>query len=133
MSVISMKDLLEAGVHFGHQTRRWNPKIQKIIVVVAAGRVLRIVSVQLVVARAAVEFIITRASPELIVTVASVQRIPFRLHAGACQMRFLYPRIREPKVNAMNDTRYSHRFTILALLAIALSITAATDEANIKF
>ncbi|MCI8560973.1 MAG: 30S ribosomal protein S2, partial [Dorea sp.] len=25
MSVISMKQLLEAGVHFGHQTRRWNP------------------------------------------------------------------------------------------------------------
>ena len=27
MSVISMKQLLEAGVHFGHQTRRWNPKV----------------------------------------------------------------------------------------------------------
>ncbi|HBE12631.1 MAG TPA: 30S ribosomal protein S2, partial [Clostridiales bacterium] len=25
MSIISMKQLLEAGVHFGHQTRRWNP------------------------------------------------------------------------------------------------------------
>ena len=27
MSVISMKQFLEAGVHFGHQTRRWNPKM----------------------------------------------------------------------------------------------------------
>ncbi|MBQ4045681.1 MAG: 30S ribosomal protein S2, partial [Lachnospiraceae bacterium] len=27
MSVLSMKQLLEAGVHFGHQTRRWNPKM----------------------------------------------------------------------------------------------------------
>ena len=27
MSVVSMKQLLEAGVHFGHQTRRWNPKM----------------------------------------------------------------------------------------------------------
>ena len=27
MSVVSMKSLLEAGVHFGHQTRRWNPKM----------------------------------------------------------------------------------------------------------
>ena len=27
MSAISMKQLLEAGVHFGHQTRRWNPKM----------------------------------------------------------------------------------------------------------
>ncbi|MDK2563488.1 30S ribosomal protein S2 [Romboutsia sedimentorum] len=31
MSVISMKQLLEAGVHFGHQTRRWNPKMAKYI------------------------------------------------------------------------------------------------------
>jgi small subunit ribosomal protein S2 len=31
MSVVSMKQLLEAGVHFGHQTRRWNPKMRPYI------------------------------------------------------------------------------------------------------
>lgn len=31
MATISMKSLLEAGVHFGHQTRRWNPKMKKYI------------------------------------------------------------------------------------------------------
>ncbi|MCL1883541.1 MAG: 30S ribosomal protein S2 [Defluviitaleaceae bacterium] len=31
MAVISMKQLLEAGVHFGHQTRRWNPKMAEFI------------------------------------------------------------------------------------------------------
>ena len=31
MSIVSMKKLLEAGVHFGHQTRRWNPKMKKFI------------------------------------------------------------------------------------------------------
>lgn len=31
MSVVSMKQLLEAGVHFGHQTRRWNPKMAQYI------------------------------------------------------------------------------------------------------
>jgi small subunit ribosomal protein S2 len=31
MPVVSMKDLLEAGVHFGHQTRRWNPKMKPYI------------------------------------------------------------------------------------------------------
>ncbi|AJI40494.1 ribosomal protein S2 [Bacillus anthracis] len=31
MSVISMKQLLEAGVHFGHQTRRWDPKMKRYI------------------------------------------------------------------------------------------------------
>ena len=31
MAVISMKQLLEAGVHFGHQTSRWNPKMKRYI------------------------------------------------------------------------------------------------------
>ncbi len=31
MAIVSMKQLLEAGVHFGHQTRRWNPKMAKYI------------------------------------------------------------------------------------------------------
>ncbi|HXZ38178.1 MAG TPA: 30S ribosomal protein S2, partial [Thermodesulfobacteriota bacterium] len=28
MSTVTMKQLLEAGVHFGHQTKRWNPKMK---------------------------------------------------------------------------------------------------------
>ena len=31
MAVISMRQMLEAGVHFGHQTRRWNPKMRRFI------------------------------------------------------------------------------------------------------
>ena len=31
MSYLSMKELLEAGAHFGHQTRRWNPKMKPYI------------------------------------------------------------------------------------------------------
>ena len=31
MAAVSMKQLLEAGVHFGHQTRRWNPKMKEYI------------------------------------------------------------------------------------------------------
>jgi small subunit ribosomal protein S2 len=31
MAVVAMKQLLEAGVHFGHQTRRWNPKMRDYI------------------------------------------------------------------------------------------------------
>ena len=31
MAVITMKQLLEAGVHFGHQAKRWNPKMKKYI------------------------------------------------------------------------------------------------------
>jgi small subunit ribosomal protein S2 len=31
VTMVTMKDLLECGVHFGHQTRRWNPKMKKYI------------------------------------------------------------------------------------------------------
>ena len=31
MSVVTMRELLEAGVHFGHQTRRWDPKMRRFI------------------------------------------------------------------------------------------------------
>ena len=37
MAVITMKQLLEAGVHFGHQTRRWNPKMDKYIYTARGG------------------------------------------------------------------------------------------------
>jgi len=37
MSVVSMKSLLEAGVHFGHQTRRWNPKMKPYIFTERSG------------------------------------------------------------------------------------------------
>ena len=37
MAVVSMKELLEAGVHFGHQTRRWNPKMAPYILLKEMG------------------------------------------------------------------------------------------------
>lgn len=47
MAVISMKELLEAGVHFGHQTRRWNPKMKKYIY--AARNDIHIIDLQITV------------------------------------------------------------------------------------
>ena len=44
MSVISMKQLLEAGVHFGHQTRKWNPKMSKYIF--TAGNDIHIINLE---------------------------------------------------------------------------------------
>ncbi|WP_241002544.1 30S ribosomal protein S2, partial [Streptomyces sp. CB01881] len=32
MAVVTMRELLESGVHFGHQTRRWNPKMKRFII-----------------------------------------------------------------------------------------------------
>ena len=48
-NVISMKQLLEAGVHFGHQTRRWNPKMQQFIFMDRNG--IHIIDLQQTVAR----------------------------------------------------------------------------------
>ncbi|MFI6850489.1 30S ribosomal protein S2, partial [Kitasatospora sp. NPDC050467] len=31
-AVVTMRELLESGVHFGHQTRRWNPKMKRFII-----------------------------------------------------------------------------------------------------
>ena len=45
MAVITMKQLLEAGVHFGHQTRKWNPKMKKYIF--AARNDIHIIDMQL--------------------------------------------------------------------------------------
>ena len=47
MSIVSMKQLLEAGVHFGHQTRKWNPKMKKYIF--AARNDIHIIDLQLTV------------------------------------------------------------------------------------
>ena len=47
MAVISMKQLLEAGVHFGHQTRKWNPKMSKYIY--AARNDIHIIDLQITV------------------------------------------------------------------------------------
>lgn len=45
MAVTSMKQLLEAGVHFGHQTKRWNPKMAKYIY--AARNDIHIIDLQI--------------------------------------------------------------------------------------
>ena len=47
MAVITMKQLLEAGVHFGHQTRKWNPKMGKYIY--ASRNDIHIIDLQLTV------------------------------------------------------------------------------------
>ncbi|MFE0219580.1 30S ribosomal protein S2 [Streptomyces albidoflavus] len=37
MAVVTMRELLESGVHFGHQTRRWNPKMSRGFVTERSG------------------------------------------------------------------------------------------------
>ena len=37
MAVVTIRQLLDAGVHFGHQTRRWNPKVKRFILTERSG------------------------------------------------------------------------------------------------
>ncbi|MEN9692783.1 MAG: ribosomal protein, partial [Actinomycetota bacterium] len=37
MAVITMRQMLDSGVHFGHQTRRWNPKMKRFILTERSG------------------------------------------------------------------------------------------------
>ena len=37
MAVVTMRQMLESGVHFGHQTRRWNPKMKRFILAERSG------------------------------------------------------------------------------------------------
>ena len=37
MAVITIRQLLDSGVHFGHQTRRWNPKVKRFILTERSG------------------------------------------------------------------------------------------------
>ena len=57
MAATSMKQLLEAGVHFGHQTRRWNPKMREFIFAERSG--IHIIDLAQTVSRldAALEFV----------------------------------------------------------------------------
>ena len=50
MSQISMKEMLDAGVHFGHQTQRWNPKMKPYVYTVRGG--IHIIDLQKTVGRA---------------------------------------------------------------------------------
>ena len=59
MGVVSIKELLEAGVHFGHQTNRWNPKMKKFLFGERNG--IYIIDLQQTVARMEQAHVKTRA------------------------------------------------------------------------
>ncbi len=89
MAVVSMKELLEAGVHFGHQTRRWNPKMKKYIFTERNGiyiidlqKTLRQIEEAYKVVREAVE----NGEPVLFVGTKKQARDVVRNEADRCEM-----------------------------------------------
>jgi small subunit ribosomal protein S2 len=95
MSYVTMKELLEAGVHFGHQTRRWNPKMKPYIFGARNG--IYIIDLQQTVRlfKTAYEFVVdTVASGESILFVGTKKQAQDAIYeeANRCEMFYVHNR-----------------------------------------
>ena len=92
MAVVSMKQLLESGVHFGHQTRRWNPKMKKYIY--AERNDIHIIDLQQTVAQAEVAYTFVRdiaaaGKPVLFVGTKKQAQEAIKTEAERCGMFYV--------------------------------------------
>ena len=92
MAVVSMKQLLESGVHFGHQTRRWNPKMKKYIY--AERNDIHIIDLQQTVAQAEVAYQFVRdiaasGKPILFVGTKKQAQEAIKTEAQRCGMYYI--------------------------------------------
>jgi small subunit ribosomal protein S2 len=95
MAVVSMKHLLEAGVHFGHQTRRWNPKMKKYIYTERNGIYIIDLQKTLVLIEAAYNFIRERVAlggTVLFVGTKKQAQESVQEHATRCNMPYVNTR-----------------------------------------
>ena len=77
MASLKLQDLLEAGVHFGHQTRRWNPKMRRFIFAERSG--IYLIDLQKTLGQ------LLKAQELLRTVVAAGRERPLRLHQEAAQ------------------------------------------------
>ena len=92
MAVVSMKQLLESGVHFGHQTRRWNPKMKKYIY--AERNDIHIIDLQQTVAQAEAAYAFVRdiaasGKPVLFVGTKKQAQEAIKTEAERCGMYYV--------------------------------------------
>ena len=95
MAYVTMKELLEAGVHFGHQTKRWNPKMKPFIFGARNG--IYIIDLQKTVRmfRTAYDFIVdtvTAGKPVLFVGTKKQSRESIYEEANRCEMFYVHNR-----------------------------------------
>ena len=93
-NVVSMKQLLEAGVHFGHQTRRWNPKMAEYIFTERNG--IYIIDLQKTVKKLdeAYKFVHdVAADGGEIIFLGSISKVPSSAIAFSCARRATRPRM----------------------------------------
>jgi len=95
MSQIGMKELLEAGVHFGHQTRRWNPKMKDYIFIERSG--IYIIDLQqtlkcIETAREKIKDVVTNGGKVLLVGTKKQARDTIAEEAARCGMFYVSER-----------------------------------------
>ena len=95
MAVVTMKQLLEAGVHFGHQTRRWNPKMKRFIFGERNG--IYIIDLQQTLARIETAYtfvrdITARGGNVLFIGTKKQAQDPIQQYADKCGMPFINER-----------------------------------------
>jgi small subunit ribosomal protein S2 len=95
MSVVAMKDLLEAGVHFGHRTRRWNPKMRPYIFTERSG--IHIIDLQQTVQQlneyaAIIRGVVAKGGTVLFVGTKRQAQATVRQEAERCRMPYINQR-----------------------------------------
>ena len=136
MAVVSMKQLLESGVHFGHQTRRWNPKMKKYIY--AERNDIHIIDLQQTVAQAEVAYTFVRdiaasGKPILFVGTKKQAQEAIKAEAERCGMYYINNRwlggtltnyktikTRIDRLNKLNAMEKSGEFDLLPKKEVAL-------------
>ena len=95
MAVVTMRQMLEAGVHFGHQTRKWNPKMRRFIFGERNGIYILDLDQTLVRAEAAYEFVrdlAAKGGTVLFIGTKKQAQDPVRSYAEKCGMPYINER-----------------------------------------
>ena len=95
MAVVTMRQLLEAGVHFGHQTRRWNPKMKRFIFGERGGIYIIDLEQSLTRAGAAYSFVrdlTAKGGTVLFIGTKKQAQDPIRDFANTCGMPYINER-----------------------------------------
>jgi len=110
MGELTLKDLLEAGVHFGHQTKRWNPKMKPFLFAEKNG--IHIIDLEktmqcLMEARDAVREVATQGKPVLFVGTKPQAKHAIKEHADRCNMPYVTERWLGGTLTNFNTVRKS--------------------------
>jgi small subunit ribosomal protein S2 len=137
LSGIALKDLLEAGVHFGHQTKRWNPKMKPFLFAEKNG--IHIIDLEKTMqclneAREAVREVATSGKPVLFVGTKPQAKHAIKEHAERCNMPYVTERWLGGTLTNFNTVRRSlNRLQYLEKMEVDGSISQFSKKEVSRF